>query len=95
MACLDKHEAIINSFDSFETFSNTTSDGITKIIGLRDGSSKMVAVKFDVKKFSAHNAREWLKDNNIIASEFNEAVENKDSRKDSVRNIRICEAQIK
>jgi len=49
-------------------------DGISIVLGVKKGKWMTQAYRFDKKKFTAKQAREWLKKHNIKTIKFEKAI---------------------
>ncbi len=61
-------------FDRFRRTSENFPDGISAIFGIKDGKSEIQSLRFDRKKWSPAEARQWLKNNNFKVSGFEVAT---------------------
>lgn len=69
------HSARLKSPKGFTKFrTKKITDGITIILGIRDGKSTVQSYRFDKKKFTAKQAREWLKKHGVKTVRFEKAV---------------------
>ena len=78
MPYVNEHSARIKDpkgFDSFDRKNDEFSPGIHIIYGIKDDKSEVQAIRFDAKKFTEEEAREWLEVNNYEPIEFEAAVE--------------------
>jgi HK97 family phage major capsid protein/HK97 family phage prohead protease len=62
-------------YDSFARVNDALGDGIDAIYGVKDGEgSELQAIRFDAARFTADEARSWLRKNDFSPIEFEEAT---------------------
>jgi HK97 family phage major capsid protein/HK97 family phage prohead protease len=62
-------------YDSFARVNDALGDGIDAIYGVKDGEgSELQAIRFDAARFSADEARSWLRENDFSPIKFEEAT---------------------
>lgn len=65
-----------DKYDKFRRQNDKFGDGIHAIWGItKDGTVELQSIRFDSSKFTADEAKKWLKDNDFSSSEFEEAKE--------------------
>lgn len=73
----NEHAARISDpsqFDDFRREADAGGDGIDFIYGLTDNGSELQSIRFDLDKYTASEAREWLAENDYNPIEFEEAT---------------------
>lgn len=74
----NEHAARLSDPDKYEKIrrqNNKFGEGIHAIFGvLKDGKTELQSIHFDRSKFTAEEARKWLKDNDYKPTEFEEAT---------------------
>ena len=74
-----EHAARIKSPNSFERFRRKElTAGVSAILGFKDGESEIQALRFLKDKFTAQEARDWLRDHDMVPLEFVAATEKRD-----------------
>ena len=61
-------------YDSFARKNNDFGDGIDAIYGIKSGKSELQAIRFKSDKFTASEARKWLRDHDFSPISFEEAT---------------------
>ena len=80
-----------SQYDSFARKNNDFGDGIDAIYGIKSGKSELQAIRFKSNKFTAAEARKWLKDHDFSPISFEEATgkkaEDMDIEKRHILNV--------
>ena len=96
MPYVNEHAARIKDpkqYDSFNRKNDEFGEGIDIIYGIKDDKSEVQAIRFDAKKFTEEEAREWLEVNNYEPIEFEAAVEvEENSAEMIIENVDIWRA---
>jgi len=66
-------------YDRIRRKNDAFGKGIDVIYGVKDGKSEVQAIRFDASKFTAAQAKKWLKDHDYTAVEFAEATGGKEA----------------
>lgn len=61
-------------YDEFRRFTPKGADGISMILGIKDGESEVQSVRGDASKLSPSAFRKWLEDNGFEADKIEEAT---------------------
>ena len=64
-------------YDRFRRANDRGGAGIDFIFGIKDGTAELQAIRFKLSRFTAAEAREWLKDNGYEPLEFEPATNEK------------------
>lgn len=62
-------------YQGFRRMNDELGEGIDIILGLKDGTSEIQSIRFDVEQFTAEEARQWLSDNGYEPLLFEPALE--------------------
>lgn len=74
----NEHAARITDPEQYQGFRRMNDElgaGIDIILGLKDGTSEIQSIRFDVEQFTAEEARQWLSDNGYEPLLFEPALE--------------------
>ncbi|MFX0121935.1 MAG: hypothetical protein ACFE9A_21290, partial [Candidatus Hodarchaeota archaeon] len=66
-------------YDRIRRVKNKFGAGIHVLFGIKDEESEVQAIRFDASKFTAAEARQWLKDHDYKPIEFSEATGSKEA----------------
>jgi hypothetical protein len=82
----NEHAARLNEPGKYKSFARQNDKGgagVDFIFGvLPNGKSEIQAVRFDKEKFTADEARKWIKDHDMKTIEFEEAIQKSQERED-------------
>lgn len=69
------HSGRVTSPKGFTKFRmKKIADGVFIVLGIKEGKSTTQAYRFEKKKFTAKQAREWLKKHNVKTIKFEKAT---------------------
>lgn len=73
----NEHAARLKDPDQYDTIRRVNDEGgpgIDFIYGIKDGKSEIQAIRFDAKRYTPAEARQWLSDHDFSAISFEEAT---------------------
>lgn len=77
----NEHAAMITEPDQYQGFrrmNDELGDGISIVLGLKDGESEIHSIRFDKQKWTAEKSESWLSDNGYDPISFEPAIEEPD-----------------